>query len=38
VPQPVPPVWQIVLAGTALFSALIMILMRRLAAERWRGK
>jgi anti-sigma factor RsiW len=38
VPQPVPPVWQIVLAGVALLGALTMILMRRLAVERWRGK
>jgi len=38
VSQPVPPVWQIVLAGIALLGALIMILMRRLAVERWRGK
>jgi hypothetical protein len=36
--QPVPPVWQIVLAGIALLGILMMILMRRLAAERWRGK
>lgn len=36
--QPVPPVWQIVLAGIALLGILMMILMRRLAADRWRGK
>ncbi|HET9910556.1 MAG TPA: hypothetical protein VFQ13_01640 [Anaerolineales bacterium] len=36
--QPVPPAWQIVLAGIALLSVLAMILMRRLAVERWRGK
>jgi hypothetical protein len=36
VPQPVPPLWQIVLAGIALLGALTMILMRRLAAARWR--
>lgn len=37
-PQPVPPAWQIVLAGVALLGVLAMILMRRLAVERWRGK
>jgi hypothetical protein len=37
-PQPVPPAWQIVLAGVALLGALAMILMRRLSVERWRGK
>ncbi len=37
-PQPVPPVWQILLAGIALLSAFTMFLMRRLAADRWRRK
>jgi hypothetical protein len=37
-PQPVAPAWQIMLAGVALLGALAMILMRRLAVERWRGK
>jgi hypothetical protein len=35
---PVPPVWQIWLAGIALLGAVIMVLMRRLAANRWRQK
>jgi anti-sigma factor RsiW len=38
VAPPVPPAWQIVLAGVAVLGALAMILMRRLAAERWRQK
>ncbi|HSL43064.1 MAG TPA: hypothetical protein VK897_06510 [Anaerolineales bacterium] len=38
VPPPVPPTWQIVLAAIALLSALIMVVMRRTAAERWRSK
>jgi hypothetical protein len=37
-PLPVPPAWQIVLAGIALLSAFIMLLMRRWAADRWRPK
>lgn len=37
-PQPVPSVWQIALAGIALLGAVAMILMRRLATERWRRK
>jgi len=37
-PQPVPPAWQVLLAGIALLSALIMVLMRQLAAARWRRK
>jgi len=37
-PQPVPSIWQIVLAGVALLSVFIMLLMRRLAADRWRQK
>jgi anti-sigma factor RsiW len=35
---PVPPAWIILLAGIALFGAVIMLLMRRLAVERWRRK
>jgi len=35
-PQPVPPFWQTLLAGVALLSAFIMVMMRRLAANRWR--
>jgi hypothetical protein len=38
VAPPVPPTWQIVLAVVALLSALTMVLMRRMAAERWRQK
>jgi hypothetical protein len=38
VQPPVSPAWIILLAGIALFGAVIMLLMRRLAAERWRGK
>jgi len=38
VPRPVPPVWQIALAGIALLGVLIMLVMRRLAANRWRRK
>ena len=37
-PRPIPPVWQIALAGVALLGVLIMLLMRQLAAERWRRK
>jgi len=37
-PQPVSPVWQIVLAAIAVLSAVIMILMRQAAASRWRQK
>jgi len=37
-PRPVPPVWQIALASVALLSALVMLMMRRLAADRWRRK
>jgi hypothetical protein len=37
-PQLVPPVWQIVLAGVALLSAFIMVMMRQLAVNRWRRK
>lgn len=35
---PVPPRWQILLAGIALLSAFIMVLMRRISANRWRSK
>jgi hypothetical protein len=35
---PIPWTWPIILAGMALVSALIMLLMRRLAAERWQRK
>ncbi|HLO32577.1 MAG TPA: hypothetical protein VK249_25745 [Anaerolineales bacterium] len=34
--RPVPPVWQVLLAGIALLSAFIMVMMRRLAVNRWR--
>lgn len=37
-PSLIPPLWQILLAGIALLSAIIMLTMRRLAAERWRQK
>lgn len=37
-PPPVPPTWQLVLAGVAVLGGLIMVMMRRLAAERWRQK
>ncbi|HSL29189.1 MAG TPA: hypothetical protein VK900_08335 [Anaerolineales bacterium] len=33
---PVPPVWQLIFAGVAVLGALAMLVMRRLAAERWR--
>lgn len=36
--QPVPPVWQIALAGVAALGAVVMLLMRRLAASRWPKK
>lgn len=35
---PVSPVWQWILAGVALLSALIMALMRQMSANRWRRK
>ncbi|MBN2116599.1 MAG: hypothetical protein JW730_08515 [Anaerolineales bacterium] len=38
VQPPVAPVWVVLLAGIALLGALVMLLMRRLAAERWRRK
>ena len=34
--QPVPPIWQFVLAGVALLSALIMLSMRQMSINRWR--
>jgi anti-sigma factor RsiW len=37
-PRPVPPVWQLALAVIALLGALAMLVMRRLAAERWRRR
>jgi hypothetical protein len=36
--QPVPTVWQVVLAGVALLSALIMLLMRQASISRWQRK
>lgn len=38
VQKPVPPLWQYVLVGIALFGIFIMWVMRRLAVERWRRK
>ena len=38
VDRPVPPVWQIVLAVIALLGAFAMLVMRRLAADRWRRR
>jgi anti-sigma factor RsiW len=38
VPPPVPPTWQLALAGIAVLGVLVMVFMRRLAAERWRQK
>jgi hypothetical protein len=35
---PVPPAWQVILAGIALLSGLIMLFMRQVAADRWRQK
>jgi|SRR5919108_2132812 anti-sigma factor RsiW len=37
-PRPVPPVWQIALAVIAVLGAFAMLVMRRLAAERWRRR
>lgn len=37
VKPPVPPAWQLVLAGIAVLGGLGMLLMRRLAAARWRN-
>jgi anti-sigma factor RsiW len=36
--QPVPPIWEYALAGVALLSALIMVLMRQISINRWRRK
>lgn len=38
VQPPVPSIWVIALAGIALLGAVVMLLMRRMAAERWQGK
>lgn len=38
VSPPIPPTWQIVLAAIALLSALIMVMMRRMATDRWRRR
>ncbi|MGE5775823.1 MAG: hypothetical protein ACM33V_06360 [Chloroflexota bacterium] len=35
---PVPAIWVVALAGIALLGAVVMLLMRRMAAERWQGK
>ena len=35
---PIPPIWQMLLAGIALLSAFMMLMMRRLAVDRWRRK
>ena len=35
---PVPPIWQIIFAGVAVLGAMAMLIMRRLAAERWRQR
>ena len=37
-PRPVPPIWQIVLAVTALLGVLVMVAMRQAAANRWRRR
>ncbi len=37
-PRPVPPVWQLVLAGIVLLGAIIMVAMRQAAASRWRRR
>jgi anti-sigma factor RsiW len=36
VARPVPAAWQFLLAGTALLGVLLMVMMRRVAAHRWR--
>jgi hypothetical protein len=36
--RPVPTVWQLGLAGVALLSALIMLLMRQASISRWQRK
>jgi hypothetical protein len=35
---PISPAWQVILAGIALLSGLVMLLMRQVAADRWRRK
>jgi hypothetical protein len=35
---PIPPAWQVILAGIAVLSGSIMLLMRQTAADRWRQK
>jgi hypothetical protein len=37
-PRPIPPVWQMLLAGIALLGALGMLLMRQTASARWRRR
>jgi hypothetical protein len=37
-PRPVSPVWQIALAVIALLGGFAMLMMRRLAVERWRRR
>jgi hypothetical protein len=36
--QPVAPAWQLALAGIAVFGALIMVMMRKLAENHWRRR
>jgi anti-sigma factor RsiW len=36
--RPVPPAWQLLLAGIAVLGGLVLLLMRRSAANRWRQK
>ena len=36
VSPPIPAIWEVILAGVAVLTALIMVMMRRLAANRWR--
>ncbi len=36
--QPIPALWQMLLAGVAVIGVVVMVLMRQLAASRWRGK
>ena len=38
VPQPIPATWQVILAVVALAGVLAMVLMRQMAASRWRRK
>lgn len=37
-PRPIPPAWQIVFGAIAVLGAVIMLLMRQMAADRWRQK